>query len=209
MRQPCAPKRDGVTLLEIVISVFLISTIVLSSLMASVNLLENQALGDEREMAEELIFMVLDEITAQPFEDVEDNRIFGREDDETSVVRTSFDDVDDYDGLINTPPQNRDGTTVSEYANWTLNVSVRPAEPTSAGTAISTENDAPLRLVTVAVTSPAGTAFSESAIVSSLPSDVDETTSFEKWRRLTLTFSDRSVDVTVPLRNQPDQSQAN
>ena len=42
------------------------------------------------------------------------------------------------------------------------------------------------------------------AVVSSVPDNSDPGTSYEELRRIKLTFPDRQISVTAPLRNNPE-----
>ena len=198
------PRRRGLTLLEVIISLLLTTTIVLVSVTASANLYRNQAVSADEHLARELAFQILDEVTSTDFQDGDNDRVFGNEASESTTNRSAFDDVDDYDGYTASPPTHRDGSTIVGLENWSLSVSVSKADTVASGIVASTADDAPLRLVTVTCTSPAGAVSSESMLVSEVPSNIPDNTSFDKWRHLQLTFPDqRKVDVVAPLRNQP------
>src|SRR6185503_8641398 len=50
--------------------------------------------------------------------------LFGHEVGEVTTNRSACNDVDDYNGWTESPPQNRDGTTISNYSGWTRSVVV-------------------------------------------------------------------------------------
>lgn len=64
-------------------------------------------------------------------------------------TRATFDDIDDYHGLNQSPPQNSAGVDMPGYAGFTVNVSV--VQPAGAWNTIPA---ADVRLITVSVTSP-------------------------------------------------------
>ena len=73
------------------------------------------------------------EIMQAPYEDPDQTVVFGREPGEAASPRSEFDDVDDYDGWNQSPPQYYDGTTMPDRANWRHQVRIRrlvPADPT-------------------------------------------------------------------------------
>ena len=195
--------RCGVTLIEITVALILVSTVLLVSLTASANLLRNTAQRRAAIDAEELGGQILDEISALDFEDRATPQ-FGLEPDETASDRTTYDDVDDYHGYVSDPPTHRDGTTIAGLDGWTFSVTVKPAEPVANGIITSDDDTKPLRQITVVCSAPDGSQRNVSTVVSSVPSDISDATSFERLRRLTLRFPDREVTVTVPLRNAPD-----
>jgi MSHA pilin protein MshD len=68
--------------------------------------------------------------------------------------RASYNDVDDYDGLTNSPPKSRDGATLSGYAGWQRKVTVEWVDP--ANPASHSNTDLGLKRITVKVTPPSG-----------------------------------------------------
>ena len=73
-------------------------------------------------------------------------------------TRTTYDDIDDYNGLNQSPPQNSAGVDMPGYAGFTVNVPV--AQPAAAWNTIAA---ADVRLITVSVTSPSNETISISA----------------------------------------------
>lgn len=112
---------------------------------------------------------VLDEIAAGQWSDPDDPEHWGVESDERSRDgrRTAFDDVDDYDGLTESPPRLRDGTSLDEwqrryfpatagrpYLRLTCHVRVRPIADRDGVRELAVTQVSPYRRVTVAVSSP-------------------------------------------------------
>ncbi len=200
---PSPIHRAGVTLIEIMISLVLVSTILLVSLTASANLLRNGAQRRAAVDAEGLGGQILDEITALDFRD-RNAPVFGLEADESASDRNTFDDVDDFNGYSSKPPTHRDGTNIEGFEDWTFSVAITPAEPSATGIVTSADDTKPLRQVVVICVAPDGTSTNVATLVSDVPSNLSDNTSIEQWRRLTLTFPDRELTVTVPLRNAPE-----
>jgi MSHA pilin protein MshD len=74
--------------------------------------------------------------------------VLGPELGETS--RSQYDDVDDYNGLVESPPQNKDGTTIPNLTNWTRSVLVEWVDPNNVtGAASLTETGCKRITVTV------------------------------------------------------------
>lgn len=197
-------RRCGVTLIEVMISLVLVSTIMLVSLTASANLMRTTAERRDANDGQQLAAQILDEVSSMDFRDRIDP-VFGVESNESATDRNTFDDVDDYDGYKSAPPTHRDGTLISGYQGWTFSVFIVRADPTATGLATATADDrSPLRIIRVVCTTPDGTSVEAATVVSSVPNNAGEFTSYEKWRRVKLKFPDREIDVTAPLRNQPD-----
>lgn len=199
-------RRWGVSLIEVMISLVLVSTILLVSLSASGNLLRNDVQRRGANQGQLLAAQLLDEVSSLDFRDRIDP-IHGLESDEDVGDRESFDDVDDYDGYAAAPPTHRDGSTISGYAGWSFAVTVTPADPDATGiTTTAADETSPLRIISVVCTTPTGTTVQASSLVSNVPDNTTQTDSYERWRRLRLTFPDREINVTAPLRNNPDSS---
>jgi len=72
--------------------------------------------------------------------------------------RATYDDIDDYHGLSQSPPQDSSGTDMPGYIGYTVNVSV--VQPGANWNAVPT---ADVRLITVSVTSSSNETLSVSA----------------------------------------------
>ncbi|TWU07537.1 ubiquitin family protein [Stieleria varia] len=196
--------RQGLTMLEIVISLILVSSLLLVSLQASGRLLRIQSIGSTAVQSRELGGMWLDEISAMSFQDLESSGTFGLETGETAGVRSAYDDVDDYHGYSTTSPTHRDGTAMVGFVLWSVSVSVTPAVYSASGVTLTADPKDPFRVITVTCTAPDGYVGTQSTLVSDVPDDLPETTSYARLRRDRFTFSsDRVLDVVVPLRNHP------
>ncbi|NNE00246.1 MAG: hypothetical protein HKN47_23245 [Pirellulaceae bacterium] len=204
------PQRLGVTLLEVLVSLILISTILLVCVTASANLFRDNAQTRTTIRAHELASMILDETSVLNFRDTDANVVWGIEPDESVNDRTTFDDIDDYARYSISPPTYRDGSAIEGYDDWTVTVEVAPAVSNATGISISGAPDSPLRVVTVICQSPVQTNSGEpmfcrqSILVSDVPTNVTADVSYETYRQLDWNFTDgRDIKVIAPLRNQP------
>jgi hypothetical protein len=71
---------------------------------------------------------------------------------ESATSRANYNDVDDYNGWNDSPPQNKDGSVMSDLANWSRRVVVEwvsPATLTQASPGSSTETGMKRLTVTV------------------------------------------------------------
>ncbi len=196
-------RHDGLTLIEVVVSTLLVSTVMLASLAASANLLRNQAAAREKTDAQMLGTQILDEITAQDFRDRVDAE-FGLEPDESAKDRMTFDDIDDYHKYGEANPTHRDGTAINGFTGWTYEIEILMVEAgENSVTSKAADSGSPLRLIRVRCNSPKGDEFASTALAADYVTDAPKTTSYEKWRRIKLQFPDREINLTTPLRNQP------
>ena len=100
------------------------------------------------------------EILAKPYEDPDGNSAgIDIESDEPDPPsdRLAFDDVDDYHGLMNLPPELPDGAPIAGATGWKRQVRVRYVEAIMVGTAISNvSNDQGVKRICVEAISPSG-----------------------------------------------------
>ena len=88
------------------------------------------------------------------YEEPVDAVLFGREAGEPATPRTAWDDVDDYDGLSESPPKTKDGVALPGATGWTWAVTVKFALAAAPGTDSLTETG--LKRMTVTVTDTRG-----------------------------------------------------
>lgn len=125
--------RRGVTLVEAAISMLIVGLLMVAAMntVAASGVRQHRAadLARARFLAQDL----MTEIVQQPYIDPEIQvAVIGPEAGETS--RAQFDDVDDYHGLVESPPRFRDGTIMPGLDSWERSVSVswvNPATPSA------------------------------------------------------------------------------
>jgi MSHA pilin protein MshD len=126
MSERRAPSRSfrqasGFTLVEAIISVLIVGILFLAALQAAASARVADYLVANRNRGALLAQGLMDEITQKAYKN-STNPLFGPESGEAS--RSAFNDVDDYHGWSESPPQNPDGTSLPDYANWTRTVTV-------------------------------------------------------------------------------------
>ncbi|GMV98676.1 MAG: hypothetical protein AMXMBFR83_30240 [Phycisphaerae bacterium] len=112
------------SLVEVAVSMLIVGV----GLTAGVQALGSFAAGSrawqERSVAAHLAAQLMAEINALPFQEPGGAAgTIGRESGETAL-RTTFDDVDDWDGWYQSPPVNSWGSPMSEYTGYCQQVSV-------------------------------------------------------------------------------------
>lgn len=143
-----APRR-ALSLIEVVAStmiVGLMTVAALNSLGAATR--SSESIGN-RAIAMTLADELMAEILQQPYEEPTQSVSFGRESGEAATPRSEFDDVDDYNGWSQSPPQYRDGTPIPERALWRHQVEVTRVSPTNLSQTLATDQGAKLVRVTV------------------------------------------------------------
>lgn len=79
-------------------------------------------------------------------------RVLGAE----GVGRLTWDTLDDYHGLTESPPAARDGVKLAGYTGWARSVNVERVDPADPGGASTRSTDRGLKRITVSVRSPSG-----------------------------------------------------
>jgi hypothetical protein len=93
---------------------------------------------------------LLAEVLQQAYEDPDTPTVtLGIDTGESASDRGDFDDVDDYDGWIASPPQDRDGTTEPDQDSWSREVHVVWVDPLDLGQISGIETKAKRVIVTV------------------------------------------------------------
>lgn len=143
-------KRDAFGLIEVVISLS-IMTILLTVSMRTLSVAKRRegstvAAAVGRQLADDM----LQEILGQSYQDPDGSPNFGTEDLESTAARQTLDDVDDYHGLVDSPPTDRDGLSLSRYAGMQRNVAVQWVQATSPHSVTASESG--IKRITVIVT---------------------------------------------------------
>ena len=203
-RCPGTNRRIGLSMLEVIVSLTLVATIMLVSLNASANMMRNRIAAGQAVQGQRLAGYFLDEISSLDFREASDEAEFGPEPGESAANRSSFDDVDDFNGFHQDTPTFRDGGSIPDFDAWAVDVSVIPLSSLGSGFQIASDANSQFRMVAVTVTGPDASRQTFRMIVSITPSDRPATQSYERLRRIELRFSgDRRLNVVTPLRNTP------
>jgi PKD repeat protein len=78
----------------------------------------------DRMRAEQLALDLMAEILQQPYQDPIQTPVFGLEPGESATSRAAWDDIDDYNGWTESPPQTKSGNLIPDGAGWTRTVLV-------------------------------------------------------------------------------------
>ena len=195
--------RFAITLMEVLISIILVSTIMLVTLQASSTVLRMREDQQVAVAASQLVRIYADEISSLEFRDLVAPD-FGIEVDENASSRNTLDDVDDFSGHTDSPPKHRDGEDVVGFSGWSVSVTVTPADLDGNPLGIADADTAPLRIVAINCTAPNGISQSGTFFVSHVPHGIDSDQSYQRMRLLSLYYSeDRRITLETPMRNRP------
>ena len=158
--RPRQPARRGFTLVEAAISIAIVGGLVVASLYALGGAARGRSVQTAAAVGDGLAACLLSEILQCKYVD-STSPTFGPETGETNGTRSAFEDVDDYNGWTETPPQNKDGTTLTGYTGWTRSVVVAWVAPATLAVSAT---DTGLKKITVTVTDPRGRQTTVSAL---------------------------------------------
>lgn len=128
-RRPCHPRRGAFSLVEVVVSVLIVSGLFVAALSALAAAKTGRYVLTERSRGVLLAQDLLAEILQQPYEDPETPGVFGREGAEVGTTRQDFDDVDDYRAWSASPPQRKDGSVIPGTEGYARSATVQWANP--------------------------------------------------------------------------------
>lgn len=142
--------RIAFSLVETVVSTLLVSVV----LVAALNTVGTAMTSRQKDVARArgilLAQDLMSEILIHEYEEPIDLPTFGREGGESDLLRSDYDDIDDFHGWSASPPQNSDGSERTDLNGWQRTISVVFTDPQDVtATSIS---DLGLKRVTVTVT---------------------------------------------------------
>jgi len=202
--RPCP--REGFTLIEATISIVILAVMVVMALNTLGSSARSKRIQASLSKGPALAAQLMTEVLQGHYEEPNDTATFGPEPSETGGTRAAFDDVDDYHNWSATPPQDPDGTAISDLAGWRRSVTVAYANPNNPTATVG--NDRGLKLITVTVTSSAGEQSTLTALrsnVSTYDQSVEAETTFVSWVGVELQLggdADARVRTGVNLLNQ-------
>jgi type II secretory pathway pseudopilin PulG len=155
-------RRVGFTLIEAVFSMLLVSLMFVAAMRATGASAVAQAHSADKGRGNLLAQSLMSEILVQPYADPNINSTtIGPDPGDTTnpSTRSKFNDVDDYDGWLESPPQNRDGTVIGStnadgsimpyFPGWSRKVAVVWVNASNLTNPVSSETGVKRITVTV------------------------------------------------------------
>ena len=180
-----ASRRGGWTLVEVMVATMLVGVLIVPIMGVFIRTANNYYRESVRDHAWQLGQELMNEIMTRAWEDPNSTgRRFGRETDESTNRRQEWDDIDDYDGLVDRPPVDEMGSPLPDCDSYERRVEVRYVRAEGTAESIQLANDAllsvdtqsaqgafdpitdprPFKIVTVTVQGPVGTPIQISAL---------------------------------------------
>ena len=150
MTFPVRPPRRGLTLVEVMFSIVIMSTMMVAALGTVGAAAKSRLAQRDSAMGLALARQLTGEIMQTRYADLVD-ATFGIEAGET---RATFDDVDDYNNLTESSAAYADGTVIAGATGWQRRATVQWVTPVDPATVSATDQG--LKRITVTVTSPGG-----------------------------------------------------
>ncbi len=144
----------GLSLVEAMISMVIVAIMLVMALNTIGSLARSWQVQSTQCRAPALAQQLMAEIIQSSYQEPYITPIFGPEAPETSLVRSNYDDVDDYNGWSASPPQLKDGTAMANLTGWTRSAAVQYIDPDNVSTPSGTNQG--LKRITVTVTDPRG-----------------------------------------------------
>jgi type II secretory pathway pseudopilin PulG len=146
---------SGFSLVEAVICVALVGGVFVATIRTVGAAADAQRARATRVQGNALARQLLSEILQASYKEPVDAPAFGREGSESAADRSGWDDVDDYDGFVQTTLTRKSGTSLGAAATgWKWESAVAWVDP--ANPANTSGTDAGVKRVTVTVTDPRG-----------------------------------------------------
>lgn len=144
--------RTGLSLFEVVLSTLIVGLTLVAALNTLGSASQTSLSTSDQAKAALLASDLMAEILATSYVDPDGTGAFGNEGTENpSGPREAFDDVDDYNGWIASPPQRKDGTELPGLAGWTRTVNVRHVNPDDLASVLAPDDDRGVKGILVAV----------------------------------------------------------
>lgn len=118
------PTSRAFSMIETTVCILIVGITLVAALNTLGASVSGQSKTNDRSVGQLLAQALMSEILQQAYVEPVDTPAFGRESGESASSRANYDDVDDYDGYTESPPQMKDGTILTEYAGWQRTVSV-------------------------------------------------------------------------------------
>jgi len=136
-------------LVEAIIAVVIVSVMMVAALRTVGASRLGQAWSANQLRALRLAQDLMAEIADKAYSDPDETPLFGPEASELLPGRIAYDDIDDYNGLSESPPQDRTGTAIPGLSGWQRSVSV--AWVTAGNAATTSLTDTGIKRITVTV----------------------------------------------------------
>ena len=118
-------RRKGFTQIEVAVSVVLVSVLLIASLNSIAASRRSHYAESARVMGGTLAENLMAEIYNLPLREPSCDCGFGPETGEAGSSRQLLNDIDDYSGLVDSPPKRRNGIKLDGFSGWSRSVTIQ------------------------------------------------------------------------------------
>ena len=144
-----AAARRGFTMAEAAVAMVIVSVLLVAALRATSASALTQYKTAEKATGLALAQGLMSDIIALPYQEPSGTPNFGLETGESATNRANYDDVDDYNGWNQSPPQDKSGTVIPGLTGWTQIVAVAWVQWSDTTATSSTETGVKRITVTI------------------------------------------------------------
>ncbi len=148
-RQAASPVRGGFTLVEAVAATLIVGMVLAGALAGVGSSRISRARIAEHVRGQQLALDLIAEILQTAYQDPVQTPGFGLEPGESSTSRAAWNDVDDYNGWTESPPQTKAGNLIPDFTGWTRSVVVEWIDPSTLS--VTAASGTGLKRITVTV----------------------------------------------------------
>ncbi|WP_428937603.1 type IV pilus modification PilV family protein [Fontivita pretiosa] len=141
--RPSGSRHAGAfTLVEAIMSMLVVSVLLVAAMRATTASALMQYKNSERALGGVLADSLINEVLVLSYTDPTSPSGFGLEAGESTTSKVGWDDVDDFAGWSESPPQDRNGTPMAGLSGWRRTVSVQrvlandPSQPAGSETGV-------------------------------------------------------------------------
>ncbi len=151
-RRPRGKRRypAGWSMVEVVVSSLMAGLMLVGAMLAFSAALRSALSAARTAQATALAQDLMEEILQASYRDPDGSPLWGAEEPSTGS-RAAWDDVDDYAGWVESPPQTRDGKPLDWLSGWQREVVVANVDPSDLSTPLATTDDRGVRRIEVVV----------------------------------------------------------
>jgi type II secretory pathway pseudopilin PulG len=154
-------------MVEVAVSAAIAGLLLVAALRTVANSVAAQSQAAMQSAADFLAEDLLAEVLLKAYKDPTSSAGLGVDAGESPSAKTTFDDVDDFAGWIESPPQHRDGSPMTGLEGWERRVSVEWVSATDVNQTASTESG--VKRISVVVRQKGATLASRTALRTAAP----------------------------------------
>lgn len=140
----------GFSMIEVVVASLMVGTLFVSAIGLIGEIRRSQKQLADTSRARHLAGDLMSDILVRHYEDPDNPNSFGHEPGESPIARPTFDDIDDFDGYTESPPQLAGGTEMAGFDGWSRRVEVVWVASNNLATPVT--NPTGIKRITVTVT---------------------------------------------------------